>query len=879
MGNTSFIHTKTPSEDKMNYVIRQGVCLTAFFIHLSLFWGEPTPYIWMFAVFQGFFYPAILHLTPSLRAHPMEGLLADCVIYGTCLGLWGFNIYLAGIVLASISIVTTAAGGMPMWACGAVLALLGALLSGFITGFAYRAELPMATQLLTAGGLAFFLTSLGMRMYKINKHLRDTRSDLRDEREELLNLNTVALAVNSHLDVDIIMHSMMRVMERIYPFEALYLLTHDEALQTLEVSGVYGSSISPAEHASLRDFRFDIDRDRHSLFVKTLIKGQALNVADVTPEFLMSGTEVDRQLFAVKPSVSFAYFPVFVNNKIVAGACFINYEQRFVLSESDQDRIRRYLVQMGTAVRNATLFRELTSAKVQAERARKEAESSEEAKSRFLANMSHEIRTPLTAIMGYAEALQEDALSHEEQQKFLGYILRSGQHLLSMINDVLDISKIEASKIKVERISCNLLEVLCDIDSYMQIKAKERKLGYELNVAYPIPQVVITDPTRLKQILLNLCNNAVKFTEQGSITVAMKVGRPGILEFEVADTGIGISDLEQTRIFSAFDQADNSTTRLFGGTGLGLYISRNLAQLLGGDITLTSTPGVGTTFYLSIPFEAQHSTYIRSDAQFTRHMEEVRESKTYSGIPQLTGRALIAEDNGENQKLILRLIKLTGMEADLVENGRQAIAAAAERDYNVILMDMQMPLVGGREAADAIRKSGNRTPIVAFTANVMKHHLDDYRSHGFTDILEKPIVREKLFAMLKTLSQTHSQEHSRKVLVVEDNEVNQMILTRYITKCYEKTEVLTAYNGQSAVEQVEQHHFDLVLMDMEMPVMGGLKATEAIRKKGHCMPIYIVSGNIGSDDINRCLDAGATGHIAKPLDREQITEIIIRTLR
>lgn len=879
MGNINLIPTKASNEDKVNYIIRQGVCLAAFLIHLSIFWGESNPYVWAFAAFQVGAYPAIHYLIPALRTRAIEGLLADCTLYGFCLALWGFNLHLATAVVASISIVTTAAGGVSTCLRGASFALLGTLIGGFFTGFAYRAELPETTQLFTAAGLTFFLTSLGMRMYKINTHLRNTRSDLREERKELLNLNTLALAVNAHQDVNIIMHSMMQTMERIYPFEALYIITYDERRQSLEVSGIYGSSVSPAEHTAFRDFRFNIDQDRHSIFVRGLIKGKTINISDIATEVASSGSEADRDFFAIKSSVSLAYFPVFVKDKIVAGACFINYEQRFVLSMRDQDRIQRYLVQIGTAVRNATLFSDLTTAKVQAEIAQQKAESSEEAKSRFLANMSHEIRTPLTAIMGYAEALQEDAVSQADQRKFLGYILRSGKHLLSMINDVLDISKIEASKIEVEHISCNLLEVLCDIDSYMRIKAKEKKLNYKLNVIYPIPQVITTDPMRLKQILLNLCNNAAKFTEQGDITLTVKAKPTGTMEFEVTDTGIGISESEQKRIFTAFDQADTSITRLFGGTGLGLYISKNLAQLLGGDITLKSKPGAGTTFYLTIPVEAQRSTHIRSDEQFAQHMEEVRESKTYSGVPQLTGRALIAEDNTENQKLILRLIKHTGMEADLVENGQQAIAAAAKRQYDVILMDMQMPIIGGREAAKSIQESGNKTPIVAFTANVMKHHLEEYRRYGFADVLEKPIAREKLFSTLKALSQKHSQMHLRKVLVVEDNEVNQMILSRYVTRCYDKAEVLTASNGREAIERVKQHTFDLVLMDMEMPIMGGLEATKAIRELGHPMPIYIVSGNIGTDDINRCISAGASGHIAKPLDREQVVDVITRTLR
>lgn len=879
MDQAHLSHAEAAGENKVNYVIRQGVCLVACSVHLTLFWGEANPYLWAFVIFQGFVYPAIFYFTPYLRTRAVTNLLIDSSLYGFCIGLWGFNFYLTAIVIASVCIVTTASGGVAACARGVLVALAGALVGGFATDFTYRAELPRITQLLAATGLTFFLISLGMRMHRINTRLRNTRSDLQEEREELLNLNTLALAVNSHLDVDVIMQSMMHTMERIYPFEALYIIAYEEDQQMLEVSGIYGSSISQAEHAKFRNFRFDMDEDRDSLFVNALIKRQAIHMPEITPEMVARSAQIDRDFFAVKPGISLGYFPVFVNDKVVAGACFINYKRPFKLSERDTSRIEQYLIQVGTAVRNATLFNELTKAKVQAEVAQREAEASEDAKSRFLANMSHEIRTPLTAIMGYSEALQEDAITPEERRKFLGYILRSGNHLLSMINDLLDISKIEASKIEVERINCNLLEVLCDIDSYMGIKAKEKKLGYSMHVTYPIPQVIITDPTRLKQILLNLCNNAVKFTERGHVRLAVKVGTSEQLEFEVEDTGIGINASEQARVFTAFDQADTSTTRLFGGTGLGLYISKNLAQLLGGDITFKSVPGMGTSFHLKIPLEAQRSTYIRSEEQFTRHMDEVRESKTFSGIPTLSGRALVVEDNVENQKLILRLVKHTGMQADLAVNGQKAIEAATKNQYDVILMDMQMPVLGGREAAAAIKASGNETPIIAFTANVMKHHLDEYRGLGFADVLEKPIVREKLFETLKALLQKHSPLHSRRVLIVEDNEVNQMILSRYITKSYEKAEVLVADNGKAAIEQVQRLSFDLILMDMEMPIMGGLEATRAIRDLGYAMPIYIVSGNTGSDYVNRCLNAGASGHIPKPLNRDQIMDVIGLALR
>jgi CheY-like chemotaxis protein len=488
--------------------------------------------------------------------------------------------------------------------------------------------------------------------------------------------------------------------------------------------------------------------------------------------------------------------------------------------------------------------------------------------------MSHEIRTPLTAIMGYSEALTEEELNAEDRNNFIGHILRSGKHLLSMINDILDISKIDAHKIEVELLESNLLEVLCDIDSYMKIRTREKNLSYQLDVNFPIPQSILTDPTRLKQILLNLGNNATKFTAKGNITLALRLLAGELLQVCVSDTGIGIADQERHKIFSAFDQADTSTTRLFGGTGLGLYISKNLAQLLGGELTFTSRKGVGSTFVLTLPVGLPAPSYLRDRSQFDQAMHEVQESKTFTGVPKITGVALVAEDNPENQNLIVRLIRQTGMEVDVVDNGEKAVEAVAQKDYSVVLMDMQMPVMSGHDAAEKIRQRGLKIPLIAFTANVMKHQIEEYEKQGFAAVIEKPLVRDRLFNTLKQVVNKARKERIYKVLIAEDNEVNQMILFRYVTKANPKADVSLAANGLEALDWAKKKHFDLVLMDMEMPLLGGLEATRRIRALGQDMPLYIVSGNVTRLDREHCLEAGATGHIGKPLERDYILALL-----
>jgi|GEM_PF-1501758 len=873
-GGINLVH-----ENKSNFAIRQGACLVAMLIHISLFWGLDNLWLWTFAALQGLVYPIVLYKGLFFRHNPRFNLLLDNALYSFCLGIWGFNPFLISAYSASGSIINMAAGGPPFFLRGIAIQVVAALIGGLVAGFYYRAELPLTTQVIAASGMVFFLTLLGMKIFRINSRLRAARSSLQEQREELLNLNTLAFAVNSHLDVDIIMKSLMQAMERLYPFEALYILTYDEPQQKLEVLGIYGSTITEEEHAAFRQFRFDVARDRQSMFVRTLESRKVTYIPEINAEMVKHGARIDSDLYAVKPSVSIAYFPILVEDRVVAGAAFINYQKKFYLELRDIELIQQFLVQVGTAVRNATLFKDLLEAKEKAEVAQKKAQASEETKSRFLANMSHEIRTPLTAIMGYSEALGETELTAEDRHNFIGHIQRSGKHLLSMINDILDISKIEAHKIEVEFLECNLVEVLCDIDSYMKIRTREKDLNYQLHIHFPIPERILTDPTRLKQILLNLGNNAVKFTAKGDIALELRMLAGDLLQIRVSDTGIGICDEERHKIFSAFDQADTSTTRLFGGTGLGLYISKNLAHLLGGDLTFTSRKSVGSHFLLTLPVGLPTPVFIRDYEQFQGFMGKVQESKTFSGVPKITGCALVAEDNPENQNLIVRLIRQTGMEVDVVDNGEKAVAAAAQKEYSVILMDMQMPVMGGHEAAAKIHQQGIQTPLIAFTANVMKHQVAEYEKQGFAAVIEKPLVRDRLFTTLKQTVSKARQARIYKVLIAEDNEVNQMILFRYVTKANQQAEVTLAANGLEALEWAKKKQFDLILMDMEMPVLGGLESTRRIRALGQDMPLYIVSGNVSRLDCERCQEAGATGHLGKPLDRDKILSLLGDLLR
>lgn len=365
----------------------------------------------------------------------------------------------------------------------------------------------------------------------------------------------------------------------------------------------------------------------------------------------------------------------------------------------------------------------------------------DEAKSRFLANMSHEIRTPLTAIIGYAELIQQNEISGMENGQAVDIIANSGKHLLNLINDILDLSKIEAEKLQIEEMQVVLPLMLDEIFALIKPKVEEKELSFDLEIEYPIPSHIQTDPTRLKQILINLLNNAIKFTDDGSVRLLVTAEEDKI-KFNVVDTGIGIGEEQQKRIFSAFEQADVSVTRKFGGTGLGLNISKYLSTRLGGDLKVTSMPGLGSDFEASIGLErGEDSKEITNETDFAQALHS-QKSRAQSNV-SLSGHILLAEDQRELRMLIVMMLKKLGLEVTAVENGKQLVERALAEEFDLILSDIHMPEMSGQEAIAKLQEAKLDVPTIALTANAMKHELEQYLNKGFTDHLSKPIQRDE----------------------------------------------------------------------------------------------------------------------------------------
>ncbi len=386
--------------------------------------------------------------------------------------------------------------------------------------------------------------------------------------------------------------------------------------------------------------------------------------------------------------------------------------------------------------------------------AKLKAEQANKSKSEFLANMSHEIRTPMTAILGFSDLLREHA-SDKESLESINIIQRNGEHLLEIINDILDISKLEVNRMNVERIKCSLRSLVKDVFRLMEVRAKEKNLRLIVEQEGPLPAFVCTDPTRFRQILVNLISNSIKFTEQGHVTLRVSINYeidPPALQASVTDTGIGMTSEQLQHLFKPFEQADNTVTRRFGGSGLGLVISSRLAMLLNGQIDVSSEIGKGSCFTLHIdPGPLAHAVMIKSG--FFDDKKKSKSSVKQLAVPEFNARVLLVEDVKANQLLMGVLLRKTGVALDVADNGDiacQMVRKAAEEDqaYQLIFMDMQMPIMDGYTATNVLRNEEFLLPIIALTAHAMNTDKNKCMQAGCSDYASKPINKDEIYRLM-----------------------------------------------------------------------------------------------------------------------------------